>query len=335
MQLESFGRRPKTPQYQKVDWWKGEDMYRLAAVVCVLVSVALLASTVLADESDLSEWAHTRWEAYVVEGPPALSAALHADGGTVFMGTPWDGLYYGDDSEQAWLQLQEKAKFHTLQVESERVLGEGNLVWGVLTMEGIRPDTDESLWLTLASALVFDEEGRIMAEDVIVLDGLPSDTPAPIWDGTVNDEAYAHHLREDTTGMDLWWRNGLAVLVVGVRAAGTGWVSVGFDPERMMQGADFVIGAVDDDGLTIEDHHGHAATAHRKDDHQDILAAGGNIDDGHTTLEFVVPLDSGDPQDNPLTPGESYTVLLAYHSSRTALTARHTARGADTITLDE
>ncbi len=128
-------------------------MNRLAVFACASLSAAMLTPTVLADEASLGEWARARWEAYVVEGPQALSAALHAEGGTVFMGTPWDGFYYGDDSEQAWSELQEQLQLEAVQVEAERVLPAGNLVWGVLSIEGTEPDSEETRVLTLASAL--------------------------------------------------------------------------------------------------------------------------------------------------------------------------------------
>ncbi len=310
-------------------------MNRLAAVACVFLSAAVLAPTALAGEADLGEWARARWEAYLAESPQALAAAVHATGGTVFMGTTWDGFYYGEDTVEAWSALQEHLELETVEVRAKRLLPNAGLVWAELTFVGTERETGEPRELSVASALVFDKEGHIAAEDLIVLSGLPTDSPAPVWDGSVEEAAYSHHLHEGRTGMDLWWRNGLAVLLVGVRAPGSGWVSVGFDPQRMMQGADFIIGALTEAGLVIEDHHGHAPTGHRRDDHEDILAAGGQVVNGATTVEFVIPLDSGDPQDNMLVPGESHTVLLAYHRSSTSLTVRHTARGDDTITLDE
>ena len=38
--------------------------------------------------------------------------------------------------------------------------------------------------------------------------------------------------------------------------------------------------------------------------------------------------------DRPLVPGESYTVLVAYHATDDAFGARHTERGTGEITLD-
>ncbi len=310
-------------------------MRKHGLMTCVLLVTGLLAFPALADEARLVDQARARWEAYASEAPEALAKALHPTGGTVFMGTPWDGFYYSEASEEAWSSLQAWITPEELQIVSERVLPDGNLVWAELTLSGTLRDVEEPVTVRMASALVFDADGLLLAEDLIVLDGLNADSPAPAWEETIDEQAYTHHVRESATGIDLWWRNGLVVLLAGVRAPGTGWVSVGFDPQRMMLGADFIIGALTGAGLTVEDHHGHLPTGHRRDGHEDILAAGGEIAEGTGALQFVIPLHSGDPQDNSLVPGESYTMLLAYHRSSTSFAVRHTARGSTSITLDD
>ncbi len=301
----------------------------------VLLIVVAFGPLGLANEDVLTEWARARWESYIVASPQELAQALHPEGGTVFMGTPWDGFYYGEDAQEPWSHLQDWMSFEALEMETDRVLPAGNLAWGALTVSGTVRDTDEAVDVEIVAALVFDAEGMVVAEDVIVRSGLPSDSPAPNWEASLDEDAYPHHLRETGTGMDLWWRNGLAVLLVGVRAPGTGWVSVGFDPDRRMQGADFIIGAVSGGAFVVEDHHGHAPTAHRADRHKDILAGGGEIVDGAVTMQVIIPLDSGDPDDSKLVPGATHTALLAYHRTATGFTARHTGRSATTITLDE
>ncbi|MGC9529916.1 MAG: DOMON domain-containing protein [Candidatus Bipolaricaulaceae bacterium] len=310
-------------------------MGRGCGLMCALLAVVVFTPPVLAEETELADWARARWESYAVDEPASLTGALHPDGGTVFMGTPWDGFHYGEHSEGAWDLLRDWMTLDAVEVLEERVLSPGRLVWGRLAPRGSTTQTGEPVELAVASALVFAADGRIPAEDFIVLPGLDSGNPAPRWEEPLNPDAYAHHPAEGRTGMELWWRNGLAVMIVGVRAPGTGWVSVGFDPQRMMLGADFVIGAVREGDLIVEDHHGHLPTGHRRDSHEDALAAGGQIADGAVTLQFVIPLHSGDQDDNTLTPGESYTVLLAYHRSSTSLTTRHTSRSSLTITLDD
>lgn len=52
-----------------------------------------------------------------------------------------------------------------------------------------------------------------------------------------------------------------------------------------------------------------------------------------TVLEFLIPLDSGDAWDKPLSPGGTYTVLVSYHGSSDKITLMHTGRGSVTVKL--
>ncbi len=153
-------------------------------------------------------------------------------------------------------------------------------------------------------------------------------------DGRIEAQEYARNVREPASGVEFFWRNGLVVLVGALRSPGTGWVSVGFDPVRAMQGANYIIAAVSGGQLLIEDHFGTGTTAHRKDAREDILLAAGGVEGGTTAVEFVIPLDSGDPEDKALKPGGTYTVLLAYHRSSPSFIVRHTARGSVRIQLE-
>jgi hypothetical protein len=101
-------------------------------------------------------------------------------------------------------------------------------------------------------------------------------------------------------------------LNVRLEAPATGWVGVGFDPDSIMKGANFLMGYVVDGQATVEDHWGDGLTTHVKDDEQNVSSVQGSESDGTTSLSFTIPLDSGNDQDKPLTEGETYDVLLAY-----------------------
>jgi len=155
-------------------------------------------------------------------------------------------------------------------------------------------------------------------------------------DGVVSEGEYPH--RVQIAGIELSWANDDAQLRVGAVSPGTGYISVGFDPERRMEGANFVLGAATVDGDVVRDDYGTGAVAHAADVDlggiDDILQSAVIEEQGRTTFEFVIPLDSGDDTDRPLVPGESYTVLVAYHATDDTFGARHTERGAGEITLD-
>jgi len=154
-------------------------------------------------------------------------------------------------------------------------------------------------------------------------------------DGVIEPLEYDGMLDDPSTGMSVHWEHDAELLYVGLTAPGTGWLSIGFGPERMMQGANIVIGAIVDEALSIEDHYGNAPTSHRKDDIDHIVQAAGREINGESILEFAIPLDSGDAQDKTLLPGRKVVVILAYHSSNDRLTSRHTARSTVSLELAE
>ena len=183
----------------------------------------------------------------------------------------------------------------------------------------------------------------------IELPDLQADTTVPVvhdtaftdigWppkaDGTIEPLEYNSMLEDQATGMTVHWEHDGSLLYVGLTAPGTGWLSIGFEPERMMQGANIIIAAIVDGELLIEDHYGNAPTSHRADEVDHIIQATGREIDGESILEFAIPLDSGDNQDAPLLPGREIAIILAYHRSNDRLTSRHTARSTASLRLTE
>jgi hypothetical protein len=105
-------------------------------------------------------------------------------------------------------------------------------------------------------------------------------------------------------------------LQVELSAATTGWVSIGFDPSQMMAEANIIIAYVEDGELHIADDYGTGPMSHDRDTAHggthDVSAATGREEEGVTSVEFTIPLDSGDDLDKPLAAGNSYLVLLAH-----------------------
>lgn len=120
-------------------------------------------------------------------------------------------------------------------------------------------------------------------------------------------------------------------LHVKISAETTGWVAVGFNPETAMKGANFILGAVNDQGqVMITDHYGVGYTSHKEDTAiggtSDISQVYGSEKDGVTEIGFTIPLDSGDMMDTPIDPAKQTTVLLAYSAAQDKFTARHRNR---------
>jgi len=157
---------------------------------------------------------------------------------------------------------------------------------------------------------------------------------APYLDGTIEDGEYASETIDAATAMSVFWQHDGILLYVGLEAPGTGWLSIGFGPERRMQGANILIAAIADGTLTIEDHYGHTQTSHRTDEVDHVIQAAGSEADGRSIVEFAIPLDSGDGEDAALAPGDEVAIILAYHGSNDSLIARHTKRSTSSIVLD-
>jgi hypothetical protein len=156
----------------------------------------------------------------------------------------------------------------------------------------------------------------------------------PMIDGVIEPDEYRHALTDPGTGMEVHWQNDATDLYIGIVSPGTGWEAIGFFPIRKMQGANIIIGAVNKDGLAIEDHYGASPTSHRADKASQIMQSAGVETDGKTVIEFVIPLSSDDPNDVSLVLGTDVTIILAYHVASDRLTAHHTKRSTSSITLD-
>jgi hypothetical protein len=155
----------------------------------------------------------------------------------------------------------------------------------------------------------------------------PTPTPEPaggdiawIADGAIGADEYAHQAESGV--VTFYWSNDTEHLYAAVSAQTTGWVAVGFDPQVAMLGANYVFGYVQDGQLYIDDMYGMLRAgqgSHPPDvdlgGSNDIIESAGREEAGVTVIEFRIPLDSGDEYDKPLSPGSSYTALLAVGGS--------------------
>lgn len=175
--------------------------------------------------------------------------------------------------------------------------------------------------------------------EVDLVEGPAVEAPAVIpvaIDGVVFAGEYGH--RTDAGGFEVHWSNDVNYLRVGLVSPGTGYAAIGFAPTYRMKGANFIVGAVQDGRLSIRDDYGDGAVRHTADTllggTDDILEAAGREEDGRTMVEFVIPLRTRDPNDVTLVPGETYDILVAYHTTSDSFAARHSRRGSGTIRLD-
>jgi hypothetical protein len=144
-------------------------------------------------------------------------------------------------------------------------------------------------------------------------------TPGPgeMWapDGVISEGEYDQSL--DFGDIRLWWTHDGAYLYLAMEGDTAGWVAVGINPELGMQGADYIFGYVTNGEALIWDAYGTAPTGanHPPDEElggtNDIVDFIGVEENGITRFEVKKPLDSGDPYDQVLVPGNSYPIIVA------------------------
>lgn len=147
-------------------------------------------------------------------------------------------------------------------------------------------------------------------------------------DGNVLTDEYAGHYFDSDTKIDIYWEHNGTHMYIALVSPGTGWVGIGFGPMGVgMDGANIIIGWVDSDGkLVLYDEVG-VGWNHLKDVEKggsdDIIEKAGSESEGKTTLEFIIPLDSGDPNDQSFAEGGKYGFFVAYHATEDSDTTYH------------
>ncbi len=202
----------------------------------------------------------------------------------------------------------------------------------------VEPDVAEAEQPAVIEPETVEEETETDAttEPEFALEEEPVLPTGYVIDGAIGATEYAHST--EVVGIEVYWANDATYLRVGLVAPGTGYVAIGFDPVRQMEGANFIVGYVEDGKAYFRDDFGTELTAHMADvdrgSVENIVSSAGAQWADQTILEFIIPLDSGDVMDKPLVPGNTYTVLLAYHDLQDGFTTRHSRRGTGKIQLD-
>jgi hypothetical protein len=135
----------------------------------------------------------------------------------------------------------------------------------------------------------------------------------------------------EAKNMTVSWSIDKDLIHVELTAKTTGWVAIGFDPEKAMQGADIIIGAVKKGKVRIEDHYGDRKRGHSKDEKlggkTNVLNPAGEEVDGVTTISFSLALDSSEKWDKPIHPEGTSRIMIAYGSGQDSFKAGHRYRG--------
>lgn len=146
---------------------------------------------------------------------------------------------------------------------------------------------------------------------------------------------YSHSVQADE--MMFAWKVDGDNLAVKISAETDGWVGIGFNPSRKMQDANFILGYVKGDTVKLTDEFGITSTSHKEDEKlgttEDVTLVGGTEKGGVTTIEFIIPLNSGDKHDGVIAVDGDTVVLLAYGAGRDSFRSRHKFRTTLTVNL--
>ncbi len=138
-------------------------------------------------------------------------------------------------------------------------------------------------------------------------------------------ETFDHTLKEGP--MQFSWSVEAGSLRVQLTGKTTGWVGVGFNPEEMMKGANFILGYVKNGKVKVVDHFGHSDRNHKSDTklggQNDTSGVSGSEKKGVTEITFTIPLKTGDEYDTVIDPTGMTTVLLSMGSGRDSIRSVH------------
>jgi hypothetical protein len=148
--------------------------------------------------------------------------------------------------------------------------------------------------------------------------------------------AYDHEIKDgDVT---FAWKLDQDTLHVRMSAKTTGWVGAGFNPSKEMKDASFVMGYVKKGKPKVTDHFGISKRQHEKDSkvggQSNVTLVGGKEENGITEIEFTIPLDSGDPKDQPILADGETVVLLANGAGRDSFKSKHQYKAVFKVVLN-
>jgi hypothetical protein len=137
--------------------------------------------------------------------------------------------------------------------------------------------------------------------------------------------------------MTFAWKVTESDLFIKISGKTTGWVGIGFNPEDQMKGANYIIGYVKGDEVELRNDYGDTERSHKADEElggtSDVTVIGGEEKGGITTLEFSIPLDSGDKFDTVIDPQGETVIHLAFGGKRDSFISKHQFRTTLTVNL--
>ena len=156
-------------------------------------------------------------------------------------------------------------------------------------------------------------------------------------DGSMDSHEYFFSLKDETTGLEVYWSNNRQYIYIGIIAGSSGWTAIGFNPEFAMKGANIIFMAINGKDIVIRDDFGNSTFSHSPDEDLggsfDIEEYAGKADGDTAVYEFKMLLDSGDEFDGVLNSGEEYKVILSVNERVIDFDSKHTKKSSSQIQL--
>jgi hypothetical protein len=179
------------------------------------------------------------------------------------------------------------------------------------------------LLLLLAPGLLFAGQKEVQKIPVVAR------SEAKI-DGVIAKGEYQAYFTDAKTGITVYWQADSASLYCALQSPGQGWLSIGFGSGGM-NGAVMIIAHKTSGGeWAAEEHLGKAFFRHARAEKPKLIAARAGIIDGHTTMEFCLPLSLSNGK--TLNSAGELPYILAYHQDKSQL-SKHSKKSSGLLVL--
>lgn len=155
-------------------------------------------------------------------------------------------------------------------------------------------------------------------------------------DGILTDDEYLSEYGNPSSAFEIRWNTDGEFIYFGIRANTKGWLAIGLEPESRMNGADMILGMVQNGEAVVSDQFSTGMYGPHIPDTElggsdDITEYNGREEGGTTIIEFKRPLVTGDEYDNNIS-GDSVSLIWSY-SSDDDFTRKHIARSSSVIDI--
>lgn len=157
-------------------------------------------------------------------------------------------------------------------------------------------------------------------------------------DGVIAQNEYSNRQQLDGNNFVLYWQVEGDTIYFAIESTAKGWVSIGFEPKRVMANADMVFGIVGTTVQAIDAYSTGQFGPHPADTDQggtnNILAFAGKRTVQGVIFEFSRKLVTEDSKDKPIIPGKDLKLIWAWSNSL-SFTAKHNRAGQVVINVKD